>query len=395
MKKLSDLHVGEKAELKHKINKEDLEKFVALTGDDNKLHTDGDFAQKTPLKTTVVHGMLGASFISTIIGTKLPGDGALWFSQNLDFLLPVRIGDEITVTAEIMKKFERDGVIEIKTDIYNQYREKVTAGTAKVKLLEIEESTEIDTRNPAKEKVALVIGATGGIGKATCHQLANDGFDIIIHYHSNEQTAKQIKEKVESIGRKAIIVNGDITSDDQMNEMFQTIERFFQSITIMVNCSTIKFANISFSKLKWDDIKNHIELNVKGSYNVLKYVIPIMEKVNYGKIIMITTQYIETPCSNLTHYITAKGALHSFSKSLAIELAPKGIRINMVSPGMTETELIANVPEKIRMLTATKTPLRRLAYPEDVANVISFLASSRSDYLTGETIRVNGGQVML
>lgn len=395
MKKMSDLHVGEKAELKHRITKEDLEKFVDLTGDDNKLHTDGDFAGKTPLKKTVVHGMLGASFISTIIGTKLPGDGALWFSQNLDYLLPVRIGDEITVIAEIMKKSERDRVIELKTDIYNQYKQKVTAGTAKVKLLEIEESTEIDKRDPAKEKVALVIGATGGIGKATCHQLAHDGFDIIIHYHSNERIAKQIKVKIESLGRKAIIVKGDITSDEQINEMFQTIERTFQNITVLVNCSTIKFANISFTDLKWNEIQNHIELNVKGTYNLLRYTLPIMEKVKYGKIITITTQYIETPCSNLIHYITAKGALHSFSKSLAIELAPKGIRINMVSPGMTETELIADVPEKVRLLTATKTPLKRLAYPEDVANAISFLASSRSDYLTGETIRVNGGQVML
>lgn len=129
--------------------------------------------------------------------------------------------------------------------------------------------------------------------------------------------------------------------------------------------------------------------------NILKCVVPIMESNKYGKIINITTQAIEKPNSEWLHYVTAKSALHGFTKALAFELAPKGIRVNMVSPGITDTELIANIPEKARILTAAQTPLRRIATPEDIASAISFLASNKSDFLTGETIRVNGGQIML
>ena len=112
MKKYIDINVGDVETLVHTITKEDIQKFVDLTGDDNRLHLDEKFASTTHFKKPVVHGMLGASFISTIIGTKLPGDGALWFSQSLEFLLPVRIGDVLTIKAEVLKKNDREQVIE-------------------------------------------------------------------------------------------------------------------------------------------------------------------------------------------------------------------------------------------------------------------------------------------
>ena len=114
MKKYYEINVGDKETLTHTITKTDIEKFVQLTGDDNLLHVDENFASKTQFKKPVVHGMLGASFISTIIGTKLPGDGALWFSQSLEFLLPVRIGDVLTVVAEVLRKYEKEQIIELK-----------------------------------------------------------------------------------------------------------------------------------------------------------------------------------------------------------------------------------------------------------------------------------------
>lgn len=104
MSRYESVKVGDKAEITHTITVGDIEKFVDLTGDDNKLHIDEEYAKKTQFKKPIAHGMLGASFISTIIGTKLPGDGALWFSQSLDFLLPVRVGDKIVVAAEIKKR---------------------------------------------------------------------------------------------------------------------------------------------------------------------------------------------------------------------------------------------------------------------------------------------------
>src|SRR4051812_12080358 len=135
MARIDEIEVGQIAEIQHILTESDLRRFVELTGDDNRLHTDASFAAKTSFKKPVVHGMLGASFISTIIGTKLPGDGALWFSQSLEFLLPVRVGDCLTIRAEVLRKDNRTNVIELQTDIINQYHQKVTTGMARVKVV--------------------------------------------------------------------------------------------------------------------------------------------------------------------------------------------------------------------------------------------------------------------
>jgi 3-oxoacyl-[acyl-carrier protein] reductase len=193
MNKYDSIKIGDSAEIVHKITSDDVSKFVELTGDDNKLHINEDYASQTSFKKPVVHGMLGASFISTIIGTKLPGDGALWFSQSIEFILPVRVGDVITIKAEVIKKIDRSKTIELSTDIFNQHYQKVTSGFSKVRVVEklkplIEKEDKYD-----RKKVALIIGGTGGIGRAACIQLAVDGFDIAIHYNRNKKLAEQIK----------------------------------------------------------------------------------------------------------------------------------------------------------------------------------------------------------
>jgi 3-oxoacyl-[acyl-carrier protein] reductase len=394
MKKYDSILVGDKAELIHVITQSNINQFVELTGDDNKLHVDEEYASTTSYKKPVVHGMLSASFISTIIGTKLPGDGALWYAQNLEFLQPVRIGDELQITAEVIKKIDRTKTIELQTDIYNQHKQKVTTGTAKVKL--VEPANQKGKENKTKPtKTVLIIGGTGGIGQATCIQLAEDGFDVAIHYFKNKAKAVELKKQVEKIGRNAVVVSGDIVSLSDVIEMKEKSLRAIGNISIIVNCSTIPVPNIKFVNLEWQDMEAHFNLNIRGSFNLLRAFMPNWEKKHFGKFIALTTLYTEQPKSELLNYITGKAALNGFVKALAFELAPKGIRINLVSPGMVDTPLIADVPEKIRLLSAAQTPLRALASVEDVAGAVSFLASEKSNYLTGETIRLNGGQFML
>lgn len=394
MKKYDSMQIGDTAELKHTITQNDIDKFVDLTGDDNKLHIDKDYASTTSFKKPVVHGMLGASFISTIIGTKLPGDGALWYAQNLEFLQPVRIGDELLITAEVIKKIDRTKTIELQTDIYNQHKQKVTTGTAKIKLVEQALPKEKEKKLKLK-KTALIIGGTGGIGSAVCAQLAEDGFDLAIHYFKNKAKADQLKKQLEKIGRKAVVVSGDIVSVSHVQEMKKKSMRAIGNISVIVNCSTIPVPALKFADLEWEDMQSHYDANIKGSFNLLRAFVPNWENEHFGKFIALTTLYTEQPKSALLSYITGKTALNGFVKALAFELAPKGIRINLVSPGMVDTPLIADVPEKVRLLSAAQTPLRALATAEDVAGAISFLASDKSNYLTGETIRINGGQFML
>ena len=394
MKKYDSILVGDKAELIHIITQSDINQFVKLTGDDNKLHVDENYASATSFKRPVAHGMLGASFISTIIGTKLPGDGALWYSQNLEFLQPVRVGDELRITAEVIKNIDRTKTIELQTDIFNQNKQKVTTGTAKVKLVERALLKEKEKKTES-QKTALIIGGTGGIGNAACLQLAKDGFDLAIHYYKNRNKADKLKKQIEKIGRKAVIVSGDIVSFSDVQEIKEKSMRAIGNISIIANCSTIPVPNIKFADLEWDDMRAHFDINIKGSFNLLRAFVPDWEKAQFGKFISLTTLATEKPNAQWLPYITSKTALNGFVKALAFELAPKGIRINLVSPGMVDTPLIADVPEKARLLSAAQTPLRTLATSEDIAGVISFLASDKSNYLTGETIRVNGGQFML
>ncbi|RXJ54417.1 SDR family oxidoreductase [Candidatus Marinarcus aquaticus] len=394
MTRYEKINIGDTAEIKHTISEEDIKKFVDLSGDDNRLHIDKEFASKTSFKKPVAHGMIGASFISTIIGTKIPGDGALWYAQNLEFLLPVRVGDKLTIMAKVLKKIDRQNSIELQTDIFNQHKQKVTAGIAKVKIIEDEKKEDIEDQQV--EKVALIVGATGGIGFETARTLAKDGFELILHYNSNKSKAEQLKVELENLtDQKIILVQANLLNEQETNEMFFEIKRYFNSITSFVNASTLHFGNIKVNSLEWSDMSSQIDINIKSNFNLIKKIIPFMEVNSYGKVVFITTQATEQFNSEWLHYITAKSALNGFAKALAIELASKGIRVNLVSPGMTDTELISDIPEKVKLLTSAKTPLKRLAKPQDIANTISYLVSEKSDFLTGETVRVNGGQVMI
>ena len=394
--KYNEIKVGMVKELTHTLTQVDIKRFVELTGDDNRLHTDIEYASKTSFKKPVAHGMLGASFISTIIGTKIPGDGALWFSQSLEFLLPVRVGDSLTVRAEVVKKDDRSCVIELKTDVINQNKQKVIQGFAKVKVIEQEKSNEISVEEKLMErKIALVIGASGGIGSAVCKALANAGFDIGIHYFSNFTLAERLLSEVLASGRKAHLFKADITVSNEVKEMVGDVLNRMGTITALINCTTSKIPTIKLADLQWDDFELHINNQINGTFNLVKNIVPIMEKKGYGKIITINSQVLDNPTADWLPYITAKGALMGFTRALAFELAPKGIRVNSVSPGMTDTDLVADVPDRVKLVIAAKTPLRSLATIEDIARSVVFLASENSDFLCGETIRVNGGQTMI
>ena len=396
MKRYQEINIGDKETLSHIITKEDIGKFVELTGDDNKLHVDEKFASATHFKKPVVHGMLGASFISTIIGTKLPGDGALWFSQSLEFLLPVRIGDLLMVIAEVIKKNDKEQIIELKTEIYNQNKQLVTKGIAKVKVIEQElRSKDIVENIDNRIKTALIIGGTGGIGSEVCIQLAKDGFNIALHYNSNVERANELKKKIEEEGVKCITVKANINNESELKEMLKMTQRSFNTIDVLVNAAASNIPNIKFQDLEWSDYLNQLDLNIKSVFNIMKFVVELMIKNGGGKIINIGSYSAEKPNNDWSHYITAKSALIGLTKSLAFELAPKGININMVTPSLVSTDLTADIPEKFKLLTASQTPLRRLAKANDVAGAISFLASEKANFLAGVNIRINGGQIML
>ena len=390
----SEIFVGQKAEVTHQITARDIANFAELTGDDNRLHVDATYAKQTAFKKQVAHGMLGASFISTVIGTKLPGDGALWFSQSLEFLLPVRIGDTITVIAEVTKKNDREESIELSTVIFNQNKQKVTTGNAKVKIVPIEapERTN-DLEAEEKTKIALVVGASGGIGLETTKQLLDAGFNVLGHYNRNKSGLSDLKQTLDKPER-LMLMQSDLTSETGVAQLLETTNRYTDWLDAFVYTSSPSIPNIDFQMLAWNDFERQLKLHVEIPFKLMQQLENHLAQGQAG-VVFITTQSVEQPFTKLTHYTTAKAALLGLTKSLATDLASKKIRVNAVSPSIADTDLNADLPKKIKLLTAAKTPLKRLAAAQDIAQAIVFLAdSSKSGFITGETIRINGGQVM-
>lgn len=393
MKKYSEINIGDTAQIIHVITDSDIDKFVELSGDNNKLHISKEFAEQTEFRNPVVHGMIGASFISTLIGTKLPGDGALWYSQTLEFLRPVRVGDSISVEAVVISKMDKSNSIELKVEIYNQYRQIVTSGVSKVKVVEIEDKL-IKKEKKEINKVVLLIGASGGIGSVTALKLAQEGYDLILHYNSNKSLVEKLQFDINKIGRKAIIIKANLLISEEIDYLISSVKSAFDSISGFVNCSSINIPVIKFENLEWNILQSHFEINVKSSFLILKELLPMFKLQKFGKIVLLTTQALEAPTSEWVHYITAKSALSGFVKSLAVEYGQHGININMISPSLIDTNLTADIPKKIKLFTEAKTPLRRLCQPEDISEAILFLLSEKSSFMTGETLRINGGQVM-
>ena len=385
--------VGSIKYIKKTITLEDVDKFVAFTGDDNPLHVDKSFAADTTFKDIVVHGMLGASFISTVIGTRLPGAGALWMSQNFEFLLPVRLGDKLKVSCEVLKIHKRDRVLELRTTITNQNSQLVLDGLGKVKVLQ-EKNKENKPISLKGNRTALVTGATGGIGQAIVRKLADEGCDVCIHYNSNEDAALKLVDELTSIYKESKFkaYRADLNSEKSIFNMTDDINNDFEKIDILVNNASSQINAKSIDNLDWEDVSKHLNIQLKASIILCKTVLPEMRKSKWGRIINMSSQVVDgDPTPNWTSYAIAKSTLQTLSKYLAVEEGMNGVTVNSIAPGMCETSLIGDIPEKIQLITARKTPLRRLALPKDIADMVSFLASDKASFVTGQTMHVNGG----
>jgi len=393
-KNFDEIVVGDYASINKVITDNDVRKFVEMTGDDNPLHVDSKYAESTSFKDVVVHGMLGASYISTVIGTKLPGTGALWVSQNFDFLLPVRLGDKLIISCTVLKKYDRERLLELETNIINQNGQTVLTGIGKVKVLTINRMEEKSKVNP-ELKGAIVTGGSGGIGKAISYRLAQDGYGVIIAYREREERANSVVADICSKGYKAISVCADISTKEGVEKIYRESVTKFGGVSVIVNNASSSIDPKNFDLLEWDDIQRQMDVQLKGAFMLSKVCVPKMIEQKWGRIINITSQVVKDhPTLNWTSYALAKTSLAKFSQYLALELGPKGITVNCVSPGMCDAGLIGNISEKMQLIVARKTPVRKLTAPEDVAATVAFLVSNEAEQITGQSIQVNGGILM-
>lgn len=245
----------------------------------------------------------------------------------------------------------------------------------------------------ASKNVAVITGAAKGIGRAIALKLADDGFDIVINYRNSSGSVEELVGEIESKGRKSIAVQGDVSVFEEAKNIIKQAVDFFGRIDVLVNNAGITRDGLLL-RMKEDDFDKVIEVNLKGTFNCIRHVSPIMLKQRKGKIINISSVVGVTGNAGQVNYSAAKAGIIGITKSTARELASRGINVNAVAPGFIKTDMTKTLSEKIRENALHSIPLRRFGTVYDVANAVSFLASSNADYITGQVINIDGGMVM-
>jgi 3-oxoacyl-[acyl-carrier protein] reductase len=392
-RRFEEISVGDEAELTRLLTPEDVDAFAHLTGDLNPLHLNEEFAKRTTFGKPVVYGMLSASFISTMIGMLLPGPGALWISQTIEFRHPAFIGDQLRVRGRVKQKSPANRVLVLEVEVTNQTEQILIAGESTVKMLEIKEDQSV-TENGIIN--ILITGGGRGIGAAAAVKLAKQDHAVIINYLNDSEAAQKLAAEIVSNGGRAIAVQGNVAEEKDVANLFRIAESELGGVHGVVHCAAPNSKLQPFEQLYWADIQQQLDVQVKGAFNCVKSALPRMISAKSGTFVFIgSIAADDVPPIHQADYVIAKAALAALTRSLAVEYGPKGIRANVVSPGMTETDRITQFSEKARMLARVQSPLRRLAKPEDIADVIVFLFSPAAKYISGENIRVAGGAVML
>ncbi|CDM66099.1 SDR family NAD(P)-dependent oxidoreductase [Pyrinomonas methylaliphatogenes] len=245
-----------------------------------------------------------------------------------------------------------------------------------------------------RDKVAIITGGSRGIGRATAQRMAEAGAHVVINFVGNEEAAKQTVEECRAFGREALAVRADVAKLDQSNELVKkAIERFGRVDVIVANAGIWEGAPIEeMGEELWDRV---IDLNLKGTWSICRAAIPYMKRQKGGSIVIVSSTAGQRGEAGYSNYAASKGGQISFTKSLAVELAPE-IRVNCVAPGWVDTDMCQGVfaDEDYKRRIIETIPLRRVAQPDDIATAIVFLASDWARHITGEILNINGGSVL-
>lgn len=245
-------------------------------------------------------------------------------------------------------------------------------------------------------EVAWVTGSSTGIGRAVALDLARNGCRVVVHYNSSESEARGVVEEIESSGGEAMLVGGDVSDAGEVKRMVGEIEERFGGVDILVNNAGSLIERRPFAEMTedlWDQV---MDVNLKSVYLVSQAVLPLMQRRGKGRIINVTSVAARNGgSSGSTAYASAKAGVSTFTRSLAKELVSENILVNAVSPGVIATPFHDRFTDPDARESRAKTiPIGREGKPEEVAGVVTFLASPAADYLVGEIIEINGGQLM-
>ena len=243
------------------------------------------------------------------------------------------------------------------------------------------------------KQIAFITGATRGIGKQIAITLAKEGYNIAINYRKENEELKETKEQIESNNVECLAVQGDVSNFEDTEKMVKQIIEKYGKIDVLVNNAGIT-KDMLLMRMKKEDFENVIDVNLVGTFNITKNVIPYMMKQKSGRIINISSVVGVSGNAGQTNYSASKAGIIGFTKSLAKEVGSRNILVNAVAPGFIETQMTENLKEEMKQEISKTIPLKRMGKVEDVANVVKFLASPDSSYITGQVINIDGGMLM-
>jgi len=244
-----------------------------------------------------------------------------------------------------------------------------------------------------KGRTALVTGGSRGIGRAIALALAEEGADVAVNYVASERPARDVAEHIQKMGRRAMLAQADVGDYPDTFRMAQDVLREFGRLDILVNNAGIN-SDKTFVKMDHASWRKVLGTNLDGVFNCTKVFIDSMIKQNYGRVVNITSVIGQIGNFGQANYAASKAGVAAFTKSLAKELAGKGITVNAVAPGFIETEMVEGIPEKVRQRLLDQIPLRRFGTAVEVGRAVVYLVSADGDYITGAEVSINGGLLM-
>jgi NAD(P)-dependent dehydrogenase (short-subunit alcohol dehydrogenase family) len=252
-----------------------------------------------------------------------------------------------------------------------------------------------ETEVSLMRRVAVITGASRGIGAATAVLLAGQGFRVVVNHRASAPQAEEVVAAITAAGGEAVAIQADVTVPDDVTAMVDETEQRWSRVDVLVHNALIPFDVTSFADLRWEQLGGKLDRELRAAFLITKAVVPGMISRDYGRLLYLSTGLSRRPRDGMITLGTAKAALDQFVRFIALELAPHGITANLVAPAtVDETKVTEQLTtEQMRELGAT-TPMGRLVRPDEVANTVAFLASEDSGFTTGHYLSVNGGVAM-
>ena len=241
-----------------------------------------------------------------------------------------------------------------------------------------------------EDRTCLVTGASRGIGRAIAEELGSQGAEVIVNYRSSEDAAQEVKRRIDEGPGRAVLAQADVANYDEVEAMYDAVAGEFGGVDVLVNNAGIT-ADTKFDNMTREDWERVIDVNLGGVFNCTKVCYDDIRSAEEGRLINISSVVGQQGNYGQANYATTKSGLFGFTRTIALEIASEGSTANCVAPGFVETDMLADVPERVRENILKRIPLDRFAEVDDIAGIVRFLASYESSYMTGQVLGVNGG----